>query len=196
MGDAAPLVAQGHSGRGRCLRRTAGEGYRRFWSLPWPREPVCLPRVSLLEKCSLQVLWVLGKSGLEQSSRRCGLQPQEAISFGVPATVGRGGGGCTWSGKLLEDHAHRTHLPWPPCSCSKLLPWLPASHPENPTQGPGICPRSSTLPASSLLSLPLSGTFQSHGCLVPLCGLFLPEDTVFLSEDLRVLWGLLMSLPS
>lgn len=79
VGDAAPLVAQGHSGRGRCLRRTAGESYRRFWSLPWPREPVCLPRVSLLEKCSLQVPWVLGKSGFEQSSRRCGLKEEGGV---------------------------------------------------------------------------------------------------------------------
>ena len=62
VGDAAPLVAQGHWRRGSCLTRMAGESYRRFWSLPWPREPVCLPRASLLEKCSLQMLWMLGKS--------------------------------------------------------------------------------------------------------------------------------------
>lgn len=173
VGDAAPLVAQGHWRRGSCMTRMAGESYRRFWSLPWPREPVCLPRASLLEKCSLQVLWVLGKSGFEQSLRRCGPQPQKAVSFQVPATVGRGGGGRTSSGKLLEERAHRAQLPWPPCSCSTLLPWLPARHPEHPTQGPGIC-SPSTLPTSSLLSLPLSGTFQSHGCLGPLCGLFLP----------------------
>lgn len=78
-----------------------------------------------------------GKSGFEQSPRRCGLQPQKASEF-LPQWDA-GVGGRMRSGKLLEERAHRTHLPWPPCSCSTLLPWLPASHPEHPTQGPGIC---------------------------------------------------------
>lgn len=117
VGDAAPLVAQGHLGRGHCLRRTAGESCRRYWSLPWPWELVCLPRVSLLEKCSLQVLWVLGKSGFEQSSRRCGLQPQEAISFRVPATVAARGGGV----HVVRKASGRSRPPHPPLLALLLL---------------------------------------------------------------------------
>lgn len=117
VGDATPLVAQGHWRRGSCLRRMAGESYRRFWSLPCPREPVCLPRASRLEKCLLQVLWVLGKSGFEQSPRRCGLQPQKAISFRVLPQWGAGVGGA----HEVRKAPGRTRPPHPPPLAPLLL---------------------------------------------------------------------------
>ena len=139
VGDATPLVAQGHWRRGSCLRRMAGESYRRFWSLPCPQEPVCLPWASRLEKFSLQMPWVRGNQGLSKAPEDvvCSHRRQSPSEF-LPQWDA-GVGGRMRSGKLLEERAHRTHLPWPPCSCSTLLPWLPASRPEHPTQGPGIC---------------------------------------------------------
>lgn len=168
----------------------AGESHRRFLSLPGPWEPVCLPRASLLRSARSRCSGCWGNQGLSKASGDV-VRSHRRCPFRVPATVGHGWGGAHEVRKAPGRTATTApSSPWPPCSvphcCHGYLPGTLSTQPRVL----GIC-SPSTLPTSSLLSLPLSGTFQSHGCLGPLCGCPSPRHWLLLRRPES--YGVLMS---